>query len=244
MSATDSPISDGLSVEGLVKDFGAIRAVDEVSFSLRQGGSLVVFGPNGAGKTTLLRILAGLTRPDRGEVRVGRSSRTGSDRAWRGRVGVLSHKTFLYDHLTAAENLYFHADLHGVDNADRRVSEGLDRVGLGARADAFVATFSRGMRQRLALARTLLHDPELVLLDEPFSGLDVHGGSVLVEVLRALRDGNRSVVLVTHDLSRGLELADRWAILVEGRIAREGRSAETDRAGFDRLYREVVEADR
>jgi heme exporter protein A len=233
---------EGLAVEGLVKDFGAVRAVDDVSFDLEPGRSLALFGPNGAGKTTLLRILAGLTRPDRGTVRFGEGSRDGSDRAWRGRVGVLSHRTFLYDHLSAAENLEFHADLQGLDDSEDRVAAALAQVGLSGRAHARAETFSRGMRQRLSLARTLLHEPELVLLDEPFSGLDVHGGTVLADVLGALRDGNRSVVLVTHDLARGLELADRWLILVDGRVARTGNTESTDPAGFDLLYRDTVEA--
>ena len=242
MTAPSPTALEGLAVEGLLKDFGAVRAVDDVSFDLEPGRSLVLFGPNGAGKTTLLRILAGLTRPDRGTVRFGDGSREGSDRAWRGRVGVLSHRTFLYDHLSATENLEFHADLQGLEGDPDRISAALSRVGLASRVHARAETFSRGMRQRLSLARTLLHEPELVLLDEPFSGLDVHGGTVLGDVLGALRDGNRSVVLVTHDLTRGLELADRWLILVNGRVARTGHTETTDVAVFDRLYRDTVEA--
>jgi heme exporter protein A len=230
-----------LEARGLERSFGPLRAVDGVSFSLEAGESLTVFGPNGAGKTTLLSLLGGGLRPTAGEVRIGGEPLDPSEGEWRGRIGVLSHQGFLYGHLTAAENLRFYADLYGIPWR-HAVPDALARVGLEARADSRVRTFSRGMRQRLALARTLLHDPELVLLDEPYTGLDAHAAAVLREVLGALRDGRRTVVMVTHNLAEGLELADRVAIQVQGRFVHLAPAATARSEDFARFYLDAVEA--
>ena len=159
-----------LEVEGLARHYGEREALADVSLSLADGQTLVVFGPNGAGKTTLLRVLATLLRPHAGSVRVLGSSLP--DEAWavRGRVGMLGHEPLLYRELTARENLRFHARLHGV--GEERVQELLDAVAMGARANEPLRTLSRGMVQRVAVARAVLHDPELLLLDEPHSNLD------------------------------------------------------------------------
>ena len=168
-----APVAPLLEAKDLQKSYGPLRAVDGVSFALAPGEFLTVFGPNGAGKTTLLGMLGGGLKPSAGEVRLGGEKLDPSETEWRSRIGILSHQTFLYGHLTAAENLRFYGALYGVVGDDV-VGESLERVGLADRADSRVGTFSRGMRQRLALARTLLHDPELVLLDEPYTGLDAH----------------------------------------------------------------------
>lgn len=202
---------------------------------------LALLGPNGAGKTTLLRMLAGSLSPSEGQLLMDGSEVDPRDADWQRRVGVLSHQTFLYAHLTAAENLRFYADLFTLDDVERRVREGLASVDLANRSNDRVQTFSRGMRQRLALARTLLHEPQIVLLDEPWTGLDAHAAAVLRGVLEALRDGQRTVVLVTHNLTEGLELADRVAIQVRGRLALDASASDFDRATFGERYREVVE---
>jgi heme exporter protein A len=230
-----------LETRDLVKDFGPLRAVDGVSFSLAAGRLLSIFGPNGAGKTSLLRLLGGLLHPTSGAVRI-QGERVGrGDPEWRRRVGVLSHKSFLYGHLTASENLEFFGRLYGLQDLRTRVPERLARVGLDRWAEARARDLSRGMRQRLALARTLLHDPSIVLLDEPWTGLDPHAAVLLREILEALKDGQRTVVLVTHNLSQGLELADHVAIQVQGRIAFFGSRGEVDANGFEKFYRETVE---
>lgn len=215
--------------------------MDRIGFALEAGEHLTVFGPNGAGKTTLLQLLAGALRPTAGEVRRNGTAIRAGDLDWNARVGVLSHQGFLYGHLTAEENLRFHADLHLLPHAGDRVAAGLQAVGLASRARDRVRGFSRGMRQRLALARTLLHDPEVVLLDEPYTGLDAHAAGLLRDVLSSLADGRRTVVLVTHNLTQGLEQADRVAIQVRGRFAVLARREELPGAGFEGFYRRVVE---
>lgn len=238
-TASGEPV---LEARGLIRDFGAVRAVDGVSFRLLPGQLLVLFGPNGAGKTTLLRMLGGSLRPTAGSVRVGGRPFRGGDPESHRRIGVLSHRTFLYRHLTAAENLRFYGRLFDLPDLARRVPERLARVGLAERAGSRVHELSRGMRQRLALARTLLHDPEVVLLDEPYTGLDPHAASLLREVLTSLRDGRRAVVLVTHNLGQGLELADRVAIQVRGRLALERTRDDVDADTFEHCYHQTVEA--
>jgi heme exporter protein A len=230
-----------LSARGLVREFGALRALDGVGFSLGAGQLMTVFGPNGAGKTTLLNVLSGGLKPSEGEVFLkGMLLRTG-DPEWHRRVGVLSHQSFLYGHLTLEENLRFYGRLFGLGDLPRRIPERLEQVGLLRRAKSRTRTLSRGMRQRLALARTLLHDPEFVLLDEPYTGLDAHAAAVLREVLASLKDGHRTVILVTHNISEGLELADRVAIQARGRFIFLGDRREVDAETFEQVYRERVE---
>lgn len=230
-----------LEAEGLVRSFGAATAVDGVDFRLEPGQVLTLFGPNGAGKTTLLRLLSGSLRADGGTLRLDGAPLDTRSPEWQSRVGVLSHRGFLYAHLTARENLRFYADLYGIADPGPRIEARLAAVGLADRADDRVREFSRGMAQRLALARTLLHDPDVVLLDEPWTGLDAHAAAVLRETLEALRDGHRTVVLVTHNLTEGLELADRVAIQVGGRWAVDLPASEVDPQAFPAFYRQVVE---
>jgi heme exporter protein A len=200
-------------VDGLTRRYGDRVALAGVSFALAPSETLVVLGPNGAGKTTLLKVLATLLRPHAGSVRV-----LGSElprEAWkvRGRVGYLGHEPLLYKSMSARENLTFNARLHGV--GDERVEELLDAVGLGRRADDRIEEFSRGMRQRLAAARAVLHDPPLLLLDEPLSALD-RNAVALLEPLIGKASG-RTRVLVTHDLERGQAEADQVLALRAGK---------------------------
>jgi heme exporter protein A len=229
-----------IEARGLEKWFGPHPAVRGIDFTLHSGEFLTLFGPNGAGKTTLLRLLARSLRPTHGEIRSVGAKADEDDEAFRRRIGVLSHQTYLYGQLTAEENLRLYGRLYGLERIDWLLEE----VGLQDRRSEYVRTFSRGMQQRLALARTLLHDPELVLLDEPYTGLDPHAGLMLRGVLEKLRDGRRTVVLVTHNLSQGLELASRVVVQVGGRwISDEPRSL-IDAAGFEREYTARVEGAR
>jgi heme exporter protein A len=222
-----------LELEGLVRHYGERPALSDVSLSLAEGQTLVVFGANGAGKTTLLRVLAGLLRPHGGEVRVLGLELPDERWALRGRVGLLGHEPLLYRELTAAENLRYHAALHGVPGA--RVAELLERLGLGARTEEPLRTLSRGMVQRAAVARAVLHDPPLLLLDEPYANLD----PAAVELLAPLigRASRRTRVLASHDPERGLAEADVVLGLQAGRPALLARAAETTAAEIAELYR-------
>ncbi|MDH3208098.1 MAG: ABC transporter ATP-binding protein [Gemmatimonadota bacterium] len=230
-----------IEARALVREYGPVVAVDGIDLALGEGEFLAIFGPNGAGKSSLLGMLGGALRPTSGEVRIRGVPLDFSAGAWRRRVGVLSHKGFLYAHLTAEENLRFYGRLFGLKDLDSRIPERLARVGLTNRARFEVRQLSHGMRQRLSLARALLHDPDVVLLDEPFTGLDPSAASVLRDVLRELRDGYRTVVMVTHNLSEGLALATRVTIQVEGRLAWEGPTTSLEREGFEGFYHKVVE---
>ncbi len=223
----------GVQVEGLSRHYGEREALDDVSLSLLGGQTLVVFGPNGAGKTTLLRVLATLLRPHAGEVRVLGASLP--DEAWavRGRIGLLGHEPLLYRELTARENLRFHARLHDV--APQRVEELLARVSLEHRADEPLRSLSRGMVQRAAVARAVLHDPELLLLDEPRSNLDP-AAVELVDPLIGAASG-RTRVICSHDPSGGLAEADVVLGLRDGRPALLRAAGDVSAAEIGELYR-------
>ena len=230
-----------LEASGLVREYGPVVAVREVDLVVGEGEFLTVFGPNGAGKSTLLGMLGGALRPTRGVVSIRGVPLEYDAVDWRERVGILSHQGYLYARLTAAENLRFYGRLFGLTDLDARVRERLERVGLSKRADFQVRQLSHGMRQRLALARALLHDPDVVLLDEPYTGLDPSAAGVLRGVLSELRDGRRTVVTVTHNLREGLALADRIAIQLDGRFAWSGTAEDMDRDTFEGHYHRVVE---
>jgi heme exporter protein A len=222
-----------VQVEGLSRHYGEREALDDVSLSLQEGQTLVVFGPNGAGKTTLLRVLATLLRPHAGDVRVLGASLPGEAWEVRGRLGLLGHEPLLYRELTARENLRFHARLHDV--ATDRVEELLASVRLEHRADEPLRSLSRGMVQRVAVARTVLHDPELLLLDEPRSNLDP-AAVELVDPLIGAASG-RTRVICSHDLGGGLAEADVVLGLRDGRPALLRAAAQVGAAEIAELYR-------
>jgi heme ABC exporter ATP-binding subunit CcmA len=222
-----------LEVEGLTRHYGEREALSEVSLALAEGQTLVVFGPNGAGKTTLLRVLATLLRPHAGSVRVLERSLPRQAWAVRGRVGLLGHEPLLYRELSASENLRFHARLHGV--AEERVNELLDAVAMSGRAREPLRTLSRGMVQRVAVARAVLHDPELLLLDEPHSNLDPAAIELTAPLIGA--GSGRTRVICSHDPSGGLAEADVVLGLRAGRPALLRAAAEVDPAEIAGLYR-------
>jgi len=222
-----------LEVEGLSRHYGEREALSDVSLSLAEGQTLVVFGPNGAGKTTLLRVLASLLRPHAGSVRVLGSSLPGEAWAVRGRVGLLGHEPLLYRELTAHENLSFHARLHGI--GELRVRELLASVAMDGRADEPLRTLSRGMIQRVAVARAVLHDPELLLLDEPNSNLDPAAVELVAPLIGAA--SARTRVICSHDPSGGLAEADLVLGLRGGRPALLRAAGEVGREEIAELYR-------
>jgi len=226
-----------LRASGLGKRFGRSVALEGVDLELPAGASLAVLGPNGAGKSTLLRLIAGLARPTSGSLAVGGTP--AHLPAARARVGFIGHASLLYPYLTARENLLFAARLQQVPRAADRVEAWLERSGLARVADLPVSHFSRGMSQRLAIARGLVHDPPLVLLDEPFASLDPRAATRLAEQLASLRAAGRTLVLVTHDASRAAELSDRAIVLAAGRVVFDSRDGE---AGAEALERAVLAA--
>jgi heme exporter protein A len=227
-----------IAARRLEKRFGPVPALRGLDLDVTAGSTLAVIGPNGAGKSTLLRLLSGLTRPSAGTLRVGRNQ--GDRRSRRGQVGLIAHASFLYPTLTARENLILAARLYGVANPARRADELLEEQELSGVANRRAGGFSRGMSQRLSIARGLVHDPEIVLLDEPFSGLDPRAASRLAERLAVLRTARRTVVLVTHDLARAAELADATLLLVRGQPIALPEDATRDATPLEQHYREAV----
>jgi heme exporter protein A len=227
-----------VSARGLAKIFDTRFALTAIDIDLFPGEVVALLGPNGAGKTTLLSILATVSRPSRGDLTLFGLPFARAAAEARGRIGVCAHATFLYGDLTAEENLRFYARLYGVPDG-AAIGAALERFGLAARARDRVRTFSRGMQQRLALARTLLPGPEMLLLDEPTTGLDAAATSLLVEVLRAERDRGRLVLVATHDFGAAARLADRVIVLSRGRIALDGLG-EPSAAALAARYAEAV----
>jgi len=235
--ASTNPV---LQAQGLVREYGSVIAVNGIDLLLARGDFLTIFGPNGAGKTSLLALLAGALRPSRGQVWLRGEALDFGEVEWRRRIGVLSHQSFLYGHLSAEENLRFYGQLFGLSDVDNVVRDKLQHLGLQERAASLVRDLSHGMRQRLALARALLHDPDIVLLDEPYTGLDPSAALVLQGVLSDLRDGRRTVVMVTHNLSEGVALATTVAIMNRGRFVWQGKRAELG-DDFGQFYHSVIE---
>ena len=231
-----------LELDAVGKVFGERRAVDEVSFTLPQGAFLSIFGPNGAGKTTLLRVLATLARPTSGTVHLlGIDLKEDADAA-RAHIGMISHNSMLYADLSAEENLMVTARLYGVANPQSRVDELLDAVELSHRRLDTVRTFSRGMTQRLAIARALLHDPSVVFLDEPYSGLDPHAVDIFDQLIASVRAerADRTFVMVSHDLNKGFEACTHALVMARGRMVAFEQASTVDRDAFAQLYRDTV----
>jgi len=229
-----------LDVKHLTRTFGVRKALNDVNFELAQGEFLSVFGPNGAGKTTLLRVLATLTPPSKGsDVKVLGYDVVEDAFKLREHIGLISHHSLLYPDLTAEENLSFFADLYCVPNGKERIAELLDAVELTHRKLDLVRTFSRGMTQRLSLARTLLPSPELIFLDEPYSGLDPHASDILDSLIADIRD-KHTFVMVSHDLDKGLELCSHALILAKGKVVLFEKKDLLDREAIKQLYRDTV----
>ena len=220
---------NALEIDGVWKYFGDFPALRDVALSIAPGSALALLGRNGAGKTTLLRILAGLSRPSRGSVKF--------QGKLQGSIGILGHGIGVYDELSAVENLTLFGQLHNLPNPRKRADEMLERVGLSRVRDGLAREFSRGMRQRLAVGRAFLHDPEVLLLDEPFTALDDRAIAVLQSMIKEMRDQGRTIIMSTHQLREALELASHVALLQRGQIVHAGERTQQmlDDTGW--LYR-------
>lgn len=215
-----------LDVQAISKSYGPYRILDGISLQVGAGGAVGLVGPNGAGKSTLLRLLAGLTRPTRGKVRIHGDDVRG-DATRRRLLGYVSHEALVYPQLTARENLLFYGALYNISGAAEKADELLEDVGLGWTGRRRVQAFSRGMVQRLTLARALLHEPEILLLDEPHTGLDPEAAEGLGRILRNFRRGGGTMLIATHELHRIPGLVDRLVVLHLGRV-RADRSVSPD----------------
>jgi heme exporter protein A len=228
-----------IRAERLTRTFGSRRAVEGVTLELAAGDCLALFGPNGAGKTTLLRMLGGLLRPTSGSATIDGAVLPGGPEV-RAKVGLLSHHTLLYDALTARENVEFAGNLYGVANVRRDAEEALRRMGALEYADAPVRRLSRGMQQRVSIARAMVHRPGVVLADEPFTGLDAAGASALSSLFSELRDSGATLVIVTHNLDEALSLCTHAAIMRAGRVVRFDAAPIPELAVYTALYKEMA----
>jgi len=225
-----------IKAEGISKSFGDYQALKGIDLEVAEGESVVIFGPNGAGKSTLIRVLATIMRPSSGEVLINGLNIKNQPEAVRRRIGVIAHQTFLYANLTGYENLEFYSRMYDVPAYRERIKGVAETVGMTHRLHDRVGTLSRGMQQRLAIARALLHKPAIMLMDEPETGLDQQAVSILWNTLKSQENGKRTIILTTHNLERGLELCDRVLILNMGRIAYEKRGRDINAVELKQAY--------
>lgn len=227
-----------ISITNVTKRYGRKRVLRGIDLKVSEGEVVALLGANGAGKTTLMRIVAGLSSPDRGEVLLGGATAKSAGNELRRYIGLVSHRPLLYDDLTGVENLSFFASMYDIQNAEQRIESVLNAVDLWHRRRDPVRTYSRGMVQRLAIARAILHDPPILLLDEPDTGLDQASAETLHGLIRTLGASNRAILLTTHNLDRALAWGDSVCLLVDGTIVfRE----QTERLNGESLHRHYAE---
>jgi heme exporter protein A len=231
-----------IKIDKLIKTFGSRIVLRGVNLTINEGDFVTLMGANGAGKTTLLHIVATLSKPTGGSISISGYSTATSATELRRFIGLVSHKTLLYDDLTAAQNLRFYARMYDVPDRSNRIETLLNQVGLWGRRHDLVRTYSRGMQQRLAIARAMLHNPPLLLLDEPDTGLDQHAADKLNELLSAVGATQRTILMTTHNLERGLALGNRVVILAKGKIAYDVQRQEVSIADVREQYYQYVSA--
>lgn len=229
-----------IEARGLYKKFGYKTALRNVDIVLQEGDSLVLFGPNGAGKSTLIQVLCSLLQPTAGSVRIAGYDAHRDREALHQIIGLIGHQTFLYPHLTAYENLKFYGAMYGVARPGERIAEVLDLVGLSASTHDVVQGFSRGMQQRLSIGRAIIHDPMILFLDEPFTGLDQQGSEDFIKLILQFRDRGKTVIMASHHIHLGTELCDRAAILKSGKIVCLEDIAGISKNDFQRIYSQHI----
>jgi len=236
-------VTEVITASTIIKRFGHKQVLRKLDFSVQQGEFVAFLGPNGAGKTTFLRILASLSKPNFGVVKIAGYQLPIQAAAVRQKLGVVSHQPLLYGDLSAEENLNFYAKLYGVAERGERISQILKMVGLEKRRRDLVRTFSRGMQQRLAIGRSILHDPEVLLLDEPHTGLDQDASNMLDEILTRVATQGRTVVMTSHDLPRVANLASRFDVLARGKIMGSIQAKDMPKHGLLSFYESVINQD-
>ena len=231
-----------IEVQGLTKSFGNHLALRGIDLKIKEGECVVLFGPNGAGKTTLIKVVATIMNPSSGGVLVDGLNLKNNAEEIRRRIGVVTHQTFLYSNLTAYENLEFYSRMYDVPRRKERIHEIVAMVGMTSRLHDRVGTLSRGMQQRLSIARSLLHKLAIMLLDEPETGLDQQAVSMLWKALQTEGEGKRTIILTTHSLERGFELGERLLILAQGKIVCDRSKQTLDLAGLKDVYQQSTGA--
>jgi heme ABC exporter ATP-binding subunit CcmA len=231
-----------IETEDLVKGFGRKKVIDGVNLKIEKGDFLAIFGPNGAGKTTLIKLLSTLFRPSSGRITIDGLDTKKKAAEVRQRIGVLTHSSFLYDELSAKENLRFYMRMYNVQVEDERVKGLLGRVKLLHRINDMVGTYSRGMKQRLAIARAIAHNPKILLLDEPYTGLDLNGSEILSNILSEHLEQGKTIVMATHDVELGYEVSKRLAVLFDGKIATDRNKQDVGMNEFKEMYKGLLGA--
>ena len=233
-----------IEVENLTKVYGLLPALKSVDFGIARGEFVALLGPNGSGKSTLLRLMSGLSKPTQGIIRIGGWVMPREAMSVRAQIGMVSHKPLLYQNLSARENLHFFARLYGIGMTERepRIQDLLRQLGLQRRADSLVRTFSHGMQQRLGIARALLHQPDILFFDEPYTGLDQDASDMLEALLQLAHQQNRTLLISTHQLRRLPHLANRAFILSRGQIAFDGSIKGMNSQEIAELYAQSISA--
>lgn len=230
-----------VAARGVTKTFGSFDALSGIDLNIKKGEFVTLFGPNGAGKTTLIKLLSTLTKPTSGSLRVAGYDTSKEAGKVRASVGVISHDPYLYENLSAYENIKFFGEMYGVPDTATRAKELIELVGLGSRLHDLVRAFSRGMKQRLSVARSIVHDPSVLLLDEPYTGLDQKGARIFTDTLKWLKSHERTILMTTHNIDEGLQLSDRVGIIMSGKIVYEGSASGLNKDSFKNLYISHVE---
>lgn len=225
-----------ISLRQAVKTFGYLQALKKVDLDIYQGKSVTIFGPNGAGKSTLLKVLSMQSRLSSGEILYNGTSYKKLSDDFRKNFGIISHQLFLYDNLSVIENLKFYGSLYGIDYPEKKGEELLKQLDIYKRKDDLVHTLSRGMLQRVSIARALIHNPEIIFLDEPYTGLDNHSAQTLSTILKEQLKNNKTIIMVTHEIETGLSFADTVIIMNKGKIVYNQQKSLLDKDKFQELY--------
>ena len=239
MSDQSPPI---VEIKSLVKTFGLLPVLRKLDLEIQHGEFVALLGPNGSGKSTLLRLLTGLSRPTAGSIKIGGWEIPKEASAVRAQIGMVSHKSLLYENLTARENLRFFGRLYAIpaQKLEDRINAMLVQVGLEKRGDDLARTFSRGMQQRLSIARALIHEPHVLLFDEPYTGLDQQAAATLDELLTEATSGEQTIIMVTHQIERAARLANRIVILSRGKVAHDAPTGDMDMLSLASTYAEIT----
>ena len=229
-----------IHIDKLSKSFGFKKVLNEISLDIDKGDFVTLFGPNGAGKTTLIRILSTILKPDEGSIYISGYGLKKDVQKIRGIVGLLSHDNFLYQNLTVMENLTFFSKLYGIKDPGESLSNKLNKIGAYSRRNELVRNLSSGLKQRISIVRSMVHNPDIVFLDEPFVGLDIEGSEYLLEIFKEMKKENKTALVTTHDIRLGLHECSRVVVLNKGEIKYNEKSEHIDKDRFEEKYKSLL----